>query len=221
MENEEFKNKQTIQRANNWIVLGDGKFIATLFTSPKVSEDIYEGLLAAGYAKEDITLIMPEETRNTYFPNNRDNTPVTDLGNRSLEGVVIGATIGGSIGALAAAVAAAGTTAFFPGLGVVLAGALAAAFAGVAAGGLVGALVGVGIPDDQATLFEEGLKKGGVIIGIHAISEEERITLYKEWMEIQNQSNNQNYNPHYVTAPLLSALSSQKESQKMNYWKGV
>jgi hypothetical protein len=41
------------------------------------------------------------------------------------------------------------------------------AFAGATAGGAVGVLVGLGIPEDEAKLYEERLKKGGILISVH------------------------------------------------------
>jgi hypothetical protein len=52
-------------------------------------------------------------------------------------------------------------------------GPLFRAFAGSAAGGAVGVLVGVGIPEDEAKLYEERLKKGGILVSVHADSREE------------------------------------------------
>ena len=84
-------------------------------------------------------------------------------------GAGIGAALGGSLGWLAALSALA-----IPGLGALLiAGPLLGAFAGAAAGGAVGVLVGVGIPEDEAKLHEERLKKGGVLVSVHAATREE------------------------------------------------
>jgi|HubBroStandDraft_6_1064221.scaffolds.fasta_scaffold01717_5 hypothetical protein len=84
-------------------------------------------------------------------------------------GAGIGAALGGSLGWIAALPALA-----IPGLGpLLIAGPLFGAFAGAAAGGAVGVLVGVGIPEDKAKLYEERLKKGGVLVSVHADSREE------------------------------------------------
>jgi uncharacterized membrane protein len=89
---------------------------------------------------------------------------------------------------LAAAIAALGTTLAIPGLGIVMAGSLAASLAGAGAatGGLSGALIGLGIPDEQAKMLEEGLKKGGIAIGVKANSDQERQELHKQWLKLQS-----------------------------------
>ena len=84
-------------------------------------------------------------------------------------GAGIGAALGGSLGWLAAVSALA-----IPGLGpLLIAGPLLGAFTGAVAGGAVGVLVGVGIPEDEAKLYEERLKKGGVLVSAHAGTSED------------------------------------------------
>jgi uncharacterized membrane protein len=84
-------------------------------------------------------------------------------------GAGIGAALGGSLGLVAALSAIA-----IPGLGpLLIAGPLVGAFAGATAGGAVGVLVGVGIPEDEAKLYEERLKKGGLLVSVHTQTREE------------------------------------------------
>lgn len=188
MENENLTNNLSSEEIASPIILGGNSLITSLFKNPKTAERIYDNLLAQGYKQDDITLVMSEDTRNDYFP---DNTAATasDLGNKTLEGLGVGAAIGGSVGALAAAIAAIGTSLVIPGLGLVVAGSLAASFAGAgagaAAGGLIGALVGSETRSDQVKLLEEGLKKGGVVIAIKAHSDEDREKLRTQWVALQ------------------------------------
>ncbi len=91
-----------------------------------------------------------------------------------------GMTTGGVVGAIAGALAAlfSGISAVVvPGIGVVVGGPLAALLgvtggaAGLLAGGVVGALVDLGIPAETAKLYEEGIKKGQVLVGVTAPEE--------------------------------------------------
>jgi hypothetical protein len=78
-------------------------------------------------------------------------------------GAGIGAMLGGSLGWIAAFTGLA-----IPGVGVFLvAGPLLGMLAGGAAGGAVGLLVGLGIPEDKAKLYEDRLKKGGILLSVH------------------------------------------------------
>jgi hypothetical protein len=117
---------------------------------------------------------MSDETRKTHFG---DNTPDTDLGDKAMEGAGVGSAIGGTAGAIIGAIAAIGTSVALPGLGLIIAGPLAAALAGAGAGGLtgglVGALVGSGIPEEHAAEYEEGIKGGGIVMGVKPRNEED------------------------------------------------
>lgn len=187
---ENITNTNNLNSAENLnpIVVRDDNSMSALFTNPETAENVYKSLLTQGYPQESITLVMSEDTHNAYFPNN-DSTKTKDLGNKALEGLGIGAAIGGSVGAIAAAIAALGTSLVIPGLGLIVAGPLAASFAGAgagaAAGGFLGTIVGSETPNDQAKLFEEGLKKGGVVISIKTNSKEDLEKLHKHWNSLQ------------------------------------
>jgi hypothetical protein len=44
---------------------------------------------------------------------------------------------------------------------------------GAAAGGLIGALVGMGIPEEHAHVYAEGLKRGGVLVSVKTADEQQ------------------------------------------------
>ncbi|HMJ09607.1 MAG TPA: hypothetical protein VK468_11415, partial [Pyrinomonadaceae bacterium] len=93
--------------------------------------------------------------------------------------------IGGTLGAIIGGIAAIGTSLVIPPLGLVVAGPIAAALAGAGAGGitggLVGALVGWGIPEDRAKAYEEGVKKGGTVLGVTPRSTEDADFFENSW----------------------------------------
>ena len=64
-----------------------------------------------------------------------------------------------------------------------VAAALAGAGAGAATGGLVGALIGWGIPEERVRVYEEGIKKGGILMGVRPRSEEDAAWLQQSWRE--------------------------------------
>lgn len=175
----------------NLVILGADNLIVGLFKNPTNAEHIYNNLLMQGYDKDEINLILSDETRRTYFYGQEDVT-ATDLGNKALEGVGVGSIVGGTVGGIAAAIAALGTSLVVPALGFVVAGSVAAAFAGVgagaAAGALVGALVGWGIPDDKAQMLQDEVKKGGVVIAVKAKSEDERALLENQWSSLETET---------------------------------
>jgi hypothetical protein len=152
----------------------DGSTMSGMFRDRSSAEKAYQSLSSRGYGKDDVNLLMSDETRKTHFG---DDTAHTDLGDKAMEGAGVGSAIGGTAGAIIGAIAAIGTSVALPGLGLIIAGPLAAALAGAGAGGLtgglVGALVGSGIPEEHAAEYESGIKDGGIVMGVKPRNEED------------------------------------------------
>ena len=152
----------------------DGGSMSGMFSDRSSAEKAYQSLSSRGYGKDDVNLLMSDETRKTHFG---DDTAHTDLGDKAMEGAGVGSAIGGTAGAIIGAIAAIGTSVALPGLGLIIAGPLAAALAGAGAGGLtgglVGALVGSGIPEEHAAEYEHGIKNGGIVMGVKPRNEED------------------------------------------------
>jgi uncharacterized protein YjbJ (UPF0337 family) len=151
------------------------RMVTGLFRDRDSAERAYGSLSTRGYDKDDVNLLMTDETRKTHFSS--EDSADTELGSKALEGAGAGAAIGGTTGAVLAAIAAIGTSVALPGLGLIVAGPLAAALAGAGAGGatggLIGALIGSGIPEDRAKQYESGVKEGGIVMGVNARSDED------------------------------------------------
>ncbi len=157
--------------------------VTGLFNDKESAERAYKYALDTGYSSSDIDVIMSKETRELHYGEHA--TLETEVGNKSAEGAAIGGAVGATIGAIAAAVAAAGTVLVLPGLGLVVAGPLAAGIAGAGAGGvgagLVGALIGWAIPQETLKEYEDGLKNGGIVIGVNSKSDEDRDRFRNDW----------------------------------------
>lgn len=156
--------------------------VTGLFNDRESAERAYGSLEKRGYGKDDVNLVMSDETRKKHFVvDNRE----TELGNKALKGAGTGAAIGGTVGATLAAIAAIGTTLALPGLGLLIAGPLAAAIAGAGAGGatggLIGLLVGAGIPEERVKDYEEGIKKGGILMGVTPRTPEDAEYFEQDW----------------------------------------
>jgi hypothetical protein len=156
--------------------------VTGMFNDRESVEDAYNNLHEKGYTKDDINLVMSDETRKKHFTKGE-----TEIGTKALEGAGTGSAIGGAVGAVAAAIAAIGTSLVIPGLGVVIAGPLAAAVAGAGAGGvtggLIGALVGSGMPEERARLYESGVKNGKIVMGVKPKNDEDAERLEADWNE--------------------------------------
>jgi hypothetical protein len=156
--------------------------VTGLFRDRESAERAYGSLEKRGYSKDDVNLLMSDDTRKKHFAvDDRE----TELGNKALEGAGTGAAIGGTVGATLAAIAAIGTTLALPGLGLLIAGPLAAAIAGAGAGGatggLIGLLVGAGIPEERVKKYEEGIKNGGIVMGVTPRTPEDADYFEQDW----------------------------------------
>ncbi len=135
------RRDNTLRRSS----MTDRPLLTGLFRDRDSAERAYQSLIDRGYSKDDVNIMMSDETRSRQFgaqPTGAVNERPTELGTKAAKGAGIGAGVGGALGAVAAAVAAVGTTIALPGLGLVIAGPVAAALAGAGAGGAAGTLLG-------------------------------------------------------------------------------
>lgn len=164
-----------------------GTMVTGLFRDRDSAEAAYNAASARGYSRDDVNLVMSDEARTRHFGSDTTGGTQTELGNKAAEGAGIGGAIGGTLGAIAAAVAAVGTTLALPGIGLVIAGPLAAAVAGAgagaASGGLIGALIGWNIPEERVKHYEQGIKEGGILMGMRTKNADDASYLENEWKQ--------------------------------------
>ncbi len=136
------------------------QIISALFDTAEAAHRAVRDLETAGIPNSDISLIAKDDEGHLVADGH--------VGEDAGIGAGIGAVAGGAGGLLTGL----GLIAI-PGVGpVVAAGWLIAAAAGAAAGGLVGgaaggligALTKEGVPDEQANLYAEGLRRGGSLV---------------------------------------------------------
>jgi hypothetical protein len=144
--------------------------VAALFDSHAHAQQAVQDLTASGVRREDISVIA-QDARGEY---------ATAVGgeSRAGEGAAAGAVGGGVLGGLLGLLVGIGALAI-PGIGPIIAagplaaalgsagaGALVGATTGVAAGGLIGALAGAGIPEEEAHVYAEGVRRGGTLVTV-------------------------------------------------------
>ena len=163
-------------------MITDTPLMTGLFPDRESAERGYNALTERGYSKDDVNVVMSEDTKKRHFV---QAGAETELGNKAAEGAGVGGAIGGTLGAIAAAVAAVGTSLVLPGLGLVIAGPLAAAVAGAGAGaatgGIIGALVGWNLPEERVKQYDQGIKNGGILMGVRPRSEEDASYFENNW----------------------------------------
>jgi hypothetical protein len=122
-----------------------------------------------GIPTADVSIVASNKDR-WYDANRKDRDGDGDAG----EGAAKGAVTGGVLGAGAGLLAGLGLIAI-PGIGPVVAagwlastltGAAAGAAAGGAVGGLLGALTDAGVPEEEAHVYAEGVRRGGTLLTV-------------------------------------------------------
>lgn len=140
-----------------------------IYYDPDTAESAVNQLHDWGYGPDEVSVMMRDREQAERFAK-KTGTKTAKVA----EGAAAGAGIGGALGAIVAALTATGSVVAIAGTGGAAAplvvGPLAAALAGLGAGGLaggvVGALVGLGIPEHKAREYEEGLNRGGLVLGV-------------------------------------------------------
>jgi hypothetical protein len=170
---------------------GPARMVTGLFTNKESAERGYRSTTRLGYENSDIDVLMSEETRNRYFSPGHDTK--TDLSSNATKDAAedgksaddLGGPAGGTIGTIAPALAGVGTLLLVPALGVFAAGPIAIALAAAGAVGLAGALIGAltkwGIPKRRVEEYEQGIREGGILMGVKPRSDEDASKLVREW----------------------------------------
>jgi len=152
------------------------------FRDRESAERAYNDIEARGYKKDEIHVLMTDETRKRLFVKGHEGA---NLGNQAMKGAGVGGVVGGVVGATVVGLAAAAAAVTVPVLGLLiigpLAGALAGAATGATAGGLVGMLVGAGIPESRAKVYETELKNGGIVLGVTPRHDEDARFFESAW----------------------------------------
>jgi hypothetical protein len=138
-----------------------GRTVTRLYDSPSEARQVVGDLESAGVPHDDISMVASNHDRHED-----DNK----AGTGAAAGGTAGAVIGGGAGLLAGLGALA-----IPGVGPVVAagwlistvvGAVAGGAAGAATGGLIGALTKEGMPEPEAHVYAEGVRRGGSLVTV-------------------------------------------------------
>lgn len=150
--------------------------VVALYDDFTTANDVVRDLVDHGFAREDISLMASDAT-GEYGSYLGDETRVDYETSATASGAGVGAGIGAVLGGLGGLLVGLGALAI-PGIGpVVAAGPLAAALSGLAGagvgavaggvtGGLIGALVDMGLPEEEAQFYTEGIRRGGTLVTV-------------------------------------------------------
>lgn len=156
------------------------KMVFGIFATRENAESAINELEDSGFSPKDISIVMQNKEDAQAIHNNTGAT----VADSTVSGAATGAAIGGLTGLLVGIGAIA-----IPGIGALLiggplaaalglSGAAAATATGAAtgalAGGLIGALVGLGVPEEDARVYEERVKSGAILVAVPALTSDHR-----------------------------------------------
>jgi hypothetical protein len=138
----------------------NGSVVVGVFDTHDQAQAAVRDLRDARFSEDQIGVAVRDTTRT-------GETAASDE-TKAPEGAGAGVAAGAGVGALWALGISAG---MLPAIGPVIAGGLlasvlASAAGGAVVGGLAGALVGLGIPESEATRYEEDFKSGRTIVTV-------------------------------------------------------
>lgn len=159
------------------------KTIVALYDDFSTAERVIDNLMEAGFNREDLS-VMANDASGEYGTSLADRDMVLDGDVSAGEGAGFGAVIGTLIGV---------GVSLIPGIGPVIgAGPLAVALtagigaaAGAITGGITAGLIDMGVDEDDAHIYAEGVRRGGTLVSL---------TTDEEWAERAEQIMNR-YNP--------------------------
>jgi hypothetical protein len=140
--------------------------LTALFDSYEDAEGSVRELEAEGISDDQISIVA----NRAVAVDRRETKEGNQAGLGAETGAVVGAVVGGAGGALAGL----GMLAI-PGVGPVVAagwlvaaavGAAGGAAVGGAGGGLIGAMIGNGVPEQDAHVYAEGVRRGGTLVTV-------------------------------------------------------
>ena len=139
-----------------------------VFHTRREAQAAVRELKAAGFTDKQIGVLGADTDGEAARELQSDES-----GSKAAEGAAIGAGVGLGTGALWGLGIAAGV---LPAIGPVIAGGtlaaiLASAAGTAAAGGIAGGLIGAGIPEEEATYYQEQVESGRTVVSVHTSDE--------------------------------------------------
>ena len=138
--------------------------VFAIYNTREEVERAVDALRDRGFRATDISVLWPE--------NQGTKDLAHEVHSKAPEGATAGAGTGALIGGTLGWLAGIGALAI-PGIGpLIAAGPIVAALAGAGAagavGGITGALIGYGVPEIEAKRYEGRVRKGGILLSVHA-----------------------------------------------------
>ena len=137
------------------------KTVIGLFDNLNEARQVVQELIDNGFHSDDIGIVVQH-----------DGEVTTERRGERTSGAAVGAGAGAALGGLGGLLVGLGALTI-PGIGPVIAAGpiattLAGAGIGATAGGLIGALTDLGVPEEEAHYYAEGVRRGGALVTVDA-----------------------------------------------------
>jgi uncharacterized protein (TIGR02271 family) len=138
--------------------------VVGLMDTIEEAHNVVQDLIDSGFDRDDISIMSRKDEEAEVVTEEKDIT--SGVGSGTAKGAGAGAALGGIAGLVVGLTGLA-----IPGVGpIVAAGPLAAILAGAGigavAGGIIGALTDLGVPEEDAHYYAEGVRRGGVLVTV-------------------------------------------------------
>ncbi|MEP0768531.1 general stress protein [Coleofasciculus sp. FACHB-SPT36] len=160
------------------MTLDQNKRAVGVFSTPEQAEYALNELRDSGFAMNTVSVVARDSTRQDEVAGVEVNP--YGGGNEAGGGAAAGALAGGAVGGLVGVLGALSALAV-PGFGPVIAGgaiasilgdALIGGAVGAATGGIVGTLMGLGIPEEQAKVYNHRVSQGDYLVIVEGTQDE-------------------------------------------------
>jgi len=193
--------------------------VSGLFDTHEAAEVAVRRLIAIGIDTRAISVVAANP-RGTVI-----REVVDTSGDLSGEGAVSGATSGLLVGGLVGLLIGA-TIVTAPPIGAIIAGPLAGlitgAGVGMVSGGLLGAMIGLGIPEEEAHVYAESIRRGGTVVSV-TVNEDERLDVQQILamagaVDIEDRAimyREQGFSQYDSTAPVFTQSEIEQEHKRL------
>jgi hypothetical protein len=131
---------------------------AGVFTTVAQAQDAISELIAAGFRREQISVVCSDEHKERYFREFHDQDPA---GSHTPEAVATGSAIGATVGSVAAGAVGIATG----GLPLIVAGGIGL-MAGAVWGGFLGAMMTRGLEKELANYYDQEVQAGKLLVAV-------------------------------------------------------
>lgn len=163
--------------------------ISAVFLTRENADKAYNALIKRGYSRDEISLLMSDETLNKHFnQSSYHSEPEAKMTEPSK--ISLGTALGGTTGAVTGILYSLSLISI-PGLGIAIAGPWIAGLTGAAAGAItgrtIGSIISSKVAKENSESYEDGVKEGGIIISVDPKNLAERNAIIREFKQFHGQ----------------------------------